>query len=83
MIESKNQVLSAFREKARVFLAEPNPINGIDLDDAAVTLKRYALSVMHDEELGIALGRFQKLIRELDVDGVSKLVGEVESRLAD
>ena len=83
MIESKEQVLSDFRKKARVFLADPNPVTGIDLDDASVTLKRYVLSVMHDEALGSLLARIQKPIRRLDVTTVSQLVTEVVAGLDD
>jgi len=46
-------------------------------------LKRYVLSVMHDEQLGSLLARFQKLIRKLDVDALSGLVAEVEAKLSD
>lgn len=83
MIESKEQVLSDFRKKARVFLADPNPVTGIDLDDASVKLKRYVLSVMHDEALGSLLARIQKPIRRLDVTTVSQLVTEVVAGLDD
>ena len=82
MIESKQQVLGDFREKAQAFLANPSFVTGIDLDDASVTLKRYVLTEMHDEQLGSALARFQKLIRQLDVAAVSELVTEVEKRLS-
>ena len=83
MIESKQQVLDNVREKARIFLAEPNFINGIDLDDAAVTLKRYVLTEMQDERLGSLLTGFQKLIRQLDADAVSAIVTEVETRMSE
>ena len=83
MIESREQVLKSFREKARAFLSDPNLIAGIDFDDAAVTLKRYVLSELHDQELGSTLARFPKLIRQLDVDSLSDLIAEVEQRLAD
>jgi len=83
MIESKQQVLDNFRGKARAFLADPNAINGIDLDDAAVTLKRFVLTETKDTQLGSALADFQKLIRQLDVDAVSAVVAEVERRLSE
>jgi len=83
MIESKGQVLGDFRAKAQAFLAQPNVGTGIEFDDATVTLKRYVLSVMHDEQLGSLLARFQKLIRKLDVDALSGLVAEVEAKLSD
>ena len=83
MIESREQLLPSFREKARAFLSDPSLIAGIDFDDAAVTLKRYVLSELHDQELGSTLARFPKLIRQLDADSLSDLVAEVEQRLAD
>lgn len=81
MIESKEQVLGDFREKAQAFLAEPNFVTGIDLDDATVTLKRYVLSEMGDESLGSLLVKFQRPIRELDVERLSQLIAEVEAKL--
>lgn len=83
MIESREQLLENFRAKARAFLSDPNLIAGIDFDDAAVTLKRYVLSEMHDQELGSTLARFPKLIRQLDGASLSGLVAEVEERLVD
>jgi len=83
MIESKQQVLGNFREKAQAFIDKPSFVTGIDLDDASVTLKRYVLTVMKDETLGSALARIQKLIRQLDASAVSELLEEVERKLAD
>ena len=83
MIESKEQLLADFRTKAQAFLAEPTFVTGIDLDDAAVTLKRYVLSEMHDETLGILLAQFHAPIREVNVTRLSELIAEVEARLAD
>ena len=83
MIESKQQVSDQFREKAQAFLSEPSIVAGIELDDASVTLKRYVLSVLHDERLGSLLAKLHKLIRESNIEGVRELVAEVESRLAE
>lgn len=83
MIESKEQVLGDFQDKAKAFLAEPSFITGIDLDDAAVTLKRYVLSEMGDESLGSLLAKFHKPIRESNIELLSELIAEVEARLAD
>ena len=66
MIESKQQVLDAFFQAARSYLADPNAVSGIDFDDATVTLKRYVLTTMQDMELASMLARFQKLIRASD-----------------
>lgn len=81
MIESKEQVVENFRARAQAFLTEPNLMTGIDFDDAAVTLKRYVLTELHDQELASVLARFQKLIRGLDVDALAPLVAEVEAAL--
>ncbi len=83
MIETKQQVLDSFREKARRFLAEPGFLTGIDLDDASVTLKRYVLTELHDQELGSTLAGLHRMIRQIDTAGVSRLLTEVESRLSD
>ena len=52
MIETKEQLLASFSDKAQAFLDSPGLVSGIDFDDAAVTLKRYVLSELHDQELG-------------------------------
>jgi hypothetical protein len=83
MIEKKEQLLGDFRNKAQAFFDNPNLLTGIDLDDAAVTLKRYVLSMMHDEELGSILARFQKPIRALDTAALRELVAQVEQRIGD
>ena len=83
MIESKEQLLGDFQHKAQAFLAEPNIITGIDLDDATVTLKRYVLSEMGDESLGGLLAKFHKPIRESNIELLSQLIADVEARLAD
>ncbi len=83
MIEKKEQLLNDFRAKAKAFLENPNLLTAIDLDDAAVTLKRYVLSVMHDEELGSLLARFQKPVRALDTATLRELVARVEQGMAD
>ncbi|MCB1786977.1 MAG: hypothetical protein H6953_13255 [Chromatiaceae bacterium] len=83
MIESKEQLLDGFREKARAFVESPGLMSGIDLDDAAVTLKRYALSELHDQELASLLGRLPKLLRSLDVTAVVGLLEQIETHLAD
>jgi flavin-binding protein dodecin len=41
------------------------------------------LTEMRDEQLGSALGRVQKSIRNLDVAAVSEVVTAVEDRLSD
>ena len=50
--------------------------------DAVVTLKRYVLTELHDQELASMLARFQKLIRAMDVATLNALVADVEQRLA-
>lgn len=82
MIESKEQVMQAFRTSAQAFLAQPGAMTGIDFDDATVTLKRYALTEMHDQDLASLLGGFQKLIRNLDVATLTELIGRVEEKLS-
>ena len=77
MIETKEQVLTAFQNTAKTFFDDPGLVSGIDFDDAAVTLKRYVLSEMHNVELGSRLAGVPKLIRQLDVDALRQEVTEI------
>ena len=83
MIESKQQLLDQFRDKADAFLSDPGLMTGIDFDDAAVTLKRYVLTELRDQQLASKLAQFPKLIRRLDVTTLTALVAEVEGKLLD
>ena len=82
MIESKQQLLSAFSSAARGFRDQPNAITGIELDDAAVALKRYVLNELHDQSTASLLAGFAKGIRTLDTESVAQMVADVEQRLA-
>jgi hypothetical protein len=81
MIESEEQLLGDFRAKAEAFFASPNPLTGIDFDDATVAFKRYVVSVLGDQALASVLASFQKPIRQLDVDALRELLARVEERL--
>lgn len=81
MIETREQVVSGFRDRAAEFLHSPNLMSGLALDDATVTLKRYVLSELKDQPLASILARFPKLIRALDVAALRPLVDEVLERL--
>lgn len=82
MIETKEQLLASFSDKAQAFLDNPGLVSGIDFDDAVVTLKRYVLSELHDQELGSKLALFPKLIRQLDVRTLAGLIADIQARLA-
>ena len=62
MLESKTQVVDDFRAKANAFLDEPGLNNGIEFDDATVTLKRYVLSELHDQALASLLARILTIL---------------------
>lgn len=81
MIESKEQLLSNFRSKAEAFLADPGLVTGIDLDDAAVILKRYVLTELHDQTLAGRLGEIPKQVRKLDVESLAGLVKEIDAAI--
>lgn len=81
MIESKEMLVERFLRLSARFQESPDPVTGIDFDDAVVTLKRYVISHMKNEQTGMMLGRFQKLIRAGDRTSVSELTREVEKRL--
>ncbi len=82
MIESKQQLLDNFLKAAEVYLAEPTLVNGIDLDDATVTLKRYVLSELKDQPTASELGRIPQLIRQSGVDAIDALVAEIKWKLS-
>ena len=82
MIESKEQLLDGFSNAAKAYLEQPNPITGIDLDDAAVALKRYVLSELHDQEAASLLARFAGRIRALDTAALANMIADVEERLS-
>ena len=81
MIESKEQLVSNFRDKAEAFLAAPGLLTGIDLDDAAVTLKRYVLTELHDQALASKLGQMPRQIRKLDVASLGDLIREINAAM--
>lgn len=81
MIESKEQLLMGFSDAAKAFMEQPNPITGIDLDDATVALKRYVLSEMRDQETASLLARFPGHIRVLDTTVLADMIADVERRL--
>lgn len=83
MIESRQQVIGAFRAAATAFLQTPGVLTGMTLDDAAVTLKRYLLSESNDQATASLLTRLPRLIRELDTAAVGELVAQLEGHLAD
>lgn len=82
MIESKEQLLNGFIQAAEAFLADQNLVNGINLDDATVSLKRYVLSELHDQAAASELAKIPPLIRGLDTAALAELVGELKQRLA-
>ncbi len=81
MIESKQQLLDSFLKAAEAYLAEPTLVNGIDLDDATVTLKRYVLSELHDQATAIELAKISPLVKHLETTVVSQLISELRQRL--
>lgn len=81
MIESKEELLDSFSTAAKAFLVQPGPMTGINLDDAAVALKRYVLSELSDQDTASLLARFPKLIRALDSAALADMITDVERRL--
>jgi len=81
MIESKDVIVEKFLQLATQFEKSQSPMIGMDLDSAVVTLKRYLLSVEKNEDLGIKLGRLNKLVRSRDMDAFSALLTEIRAEL--
>ena len=81
MIESKEQLLIGFSDAAKAFMEQPNPITGIDLDDATVALKRFVLTELHDQDTAGLLARFSGRIRALDTAALADMIADVERRL--
>lgn len=65
----------------RRFIAEPNPLTGIDFDDATVALKRHLRSHLKDEALAVTLDSFARLIRDQAVERLAPQFEVVVSRL--
>ncbi len=81
MIESKDALVENFMRLAAQFEASQNPVTGIDLDDAAVKLKRYVLSQEQNEELGRQLHDFTRLVRSRDMDSYVALLAQIREAL--
>ncbi len=77
MIESKDQLTDKFSRLSGEFVETGSAMTGIDLDDAVIALKRYALSVMKNEELGQLLGQFRDPVRACDRESVKALTEQV------
>lgn len=83
MIEiSRDAQLRSFFEQADAFLAEPDVLKGMDLDDAVVKLKRLLLTSQADPAVISRLNRFARLIREMDIENLRVHIGELRTALA-
>ncbi len=63
------------------FLESPDPVNGIEFDDAVVALKRHAYVVLDNSELADTLGQFSRLIRDRQVEQLRPLFEQVVGSL--
>jgi hypothetical protein len=74
--------IDSFMQCSRQFLASPNLLNGLALDDAVIALKRHAHLQLNNDELAATLGELPPLIRNLDVAALRPLFERVERLLA-
>ena len=81
MIESKQALVERFLRLAGEFEKSQNPVVGIDLDDAAVALKRYLLTEEKNQVLASALSRLGKLIRNRDMGAYSNELDQIRQGL--
>ena len=81
MIESKQALTENFLRLASEFEISQNPVTGIDLDDAIVRLKRYALSQERNEELAQLLHDMGRLVRSRDMDAYSDRLQRIRDML--
>ncbi len=71
MIETTRAGLQqAFFARADQFVSEPTVMNGIELDDATIALKRKLMSEQATHPAIGALNELAGLIRRKDVDGM-------------
>jgi hypothetical protein len=73
--------VDTFIQCGRQFLAAPNILNGLELDDAVVALKRHARVQLVNEELATVLEQFPPLIRNLNVSSLQLLFERVMTLL--
>jgi hypothetical protein len=81
MIESKEALTENFLRLAAQFEGSQNPVTGIDLDDAIVKLKRYALSQERNEELAQLLHEMGRLVRSRNMDAYPALLRQIRDSL--
>jgi hypothetical protein len=73
--------IEIFLQSGERFLASPDPINGMEFDDAVVALKRHAHVVMKDAELAAQLQPLGRMIREREVQALQPLFDALRQRL--
>lgn len=81
MIESKEVLVENFLRLATEFESSPNPVTGIDLDDARIKLRRYLMT--HEEAGDIARDLYElgKVIRKLDRPAYGDLLARIRESL--
>ncbi len=81
MIESKEALVENFMRLATQYEQSQDPVTGIDLDDAAVRLKRYLLSAEGQEEPARLLHDLGKLVRARDMAAYSDCLARLRALL--
>lgn len=81
MIESKEVLVQNFLRLATQFESAPDPITGIDLDDARIKLRRYLMTHEQAEDIARDLYDLGKVIRKLDRPVYSELLARIRANL--
>ena len=81
MIESKEALIENFMRLATQFQQSQDLVTGIDLDDATVKLKRYAMSQEKNGELGRLLHDLGRLIRSRDMKAYDDCLARIRDAL--
>jgi hypothetical protein len=81
LIDTDYNPKNSFFDAGNNYLSNPGAMEAIDFDDAVVVMKRYAISTMKDQELGMTLSKFGPLIRDQNIDEIRQLFEQVTQDL--
>jgi hypothetical protein len=71
-----------FLDLARRYIAEPDIVAGLELDEIAGQLKQRAAGELADSELTALLHRFRRAIPHQETETLAALLGAIDERAA-